>query len=346
MTLTPEPSLEPPTYIGPLLRLAWFYKPPREAEWRQVAQRFDTFILTHNDEDARDAMKAAGAAAPFLQYLRFEVIHDPGGCDQEPLGSQVAYRVGDFCQLSAQHPDWFLLGADGKPLRDAGDGDVYMDPASAGWRAFWLERARTLQTTYGWDGLFLDNVEASLAKRIRRNQLPQQYPTDAAYRDAIAAFLADLDAHAPHPLYANIIEATDEATWFRYLQYLDGAMIEAFAVDWNDYFSAAQWEAQMALVEQAQALDKQLILVAQGDQTDAARQTFALASYLLVNSGRAAFRYADGNYEQVWLYDNYQVDLGEPLGPRYKTGAVWQRDFERGTVEVNPETHAADIVVR
>jgi hypothetical protein len=45
--------------------------------------------------------------------------------------------------------------------------------------------------------------------------------------------------------------------------------------------------------QQAQAMGKTVILVAQGDQYDQQRQEFALGSYLLVSDGLAYFRYTN-----------------------------------------------------
>jgi hypothetical protein len=87
-----------------------------------------------------------------------------------------------------------------------------------------------------------------------------------------------------------------------------------------------------------------MILVAPGSQADANRQNFAFASYLLISNGKAAFRYSNSDiYREVWLYNNYQVDLGTPLGPRYQSGSLWRRDFTKGFVTVDPISHAATI---
>ena len=40
---------------------------------------------------------------------------------------------------------------------------------------------------------------------------------------------------------------------------------------------------------------------------------------------------------------NYDIDLGQPNGNRYKRGDTWRRDFANGYVEVNPKTHQAVI---
>jgi hypothetical protein len=100
----------------------------------------------------------------------------------------------------------------------------------------------------------------------------------------------------------------------------------------------------MALAEKTQSQGKHIILVAPGNETDASRQNFAFASYLLISNGKSAFRYSSEiNYSQVWLYNNYEADLGTPLGPRYQSGSLWRRDFTKGYVIVDPVNHIATL---
>ena len=149
-------------------------------------------------------------------------------------------------------------------------------------------------------------------------------------------------------MFANIIENQDDTAWFRYVDSLDGAMQESFAVDWLDgYLDADEWEAMMQVMEKTQALDKQVILVSQGKQADAQRQLFAFASYLLINSGRASFRYTQSNsYSDIWLYPAYDLNLGSPVGPRYRDANGWRRDFANASVFVEPSAHTAAITLR
>ena len=342
-------SAEANQYPFQTVRLAWFYKPPEEHLLPVVAQNFDVFILTHKDEAERDTLKSLGVKAPILLYLQLLEIKDPGSCTERPQGNQVAYQAGDFCQISEQHPDWFLLDQNGDRIRDTES--VSMDPGNPEYRAFWLERARALQEQYGWDGIFIDNLEASLSKLTADGIVPAKYPDDASYQAAIEGFLQYLRESyfepRRQPVLANIISIKDWDTWLHYLQYLDGAMIEAFAVDWNDdYRSSSDWESQMQAIEAALARGEKMILVAQAHKPDPNRQQFSFASYLLIANDNAYFRYADGTdggYREVLLYENYNLDLGKPLGPRYKDGSAWRRDFTNGYVRVDPETRRAEI---
>jgi hypothetical protein len=318
-------------------------------EAASLANLFNIFILTKNDEKFRDALKFAGVTAPILQYILFSAIMDTGDCVSQPFRNQVADRPGDFCQISQNHPDWFLLDAQGKRIYSSDN--AMLDPAQPEWRAFWLERARISQETLGWTGVFLDNVEASLSKQERLAGSPIAYTSDVAYQDAVAGFLEYLYTSyfrpQGRPLWANIIAIQDPLVWERYLQFLDGAMLEDFALGWNGYLLPATWEQHLNMAEYAQAHGKQVLLVAQGPRDDAARQQFGFASYLLVANGLASFRYADSDaYDQAWIFDNYGLDLGAPLGPRYQQEGLWQRDFEKATVRVDPLWHTAEIKLK
>jgi hypothetical protein len=226
-----------------------------------------------------------------------------------------------------------------------------MDPGHPEYQAFWLERARALQEQFHWDGIFIDNLEASLSKVDNNGMVPAKYLNDASYQAAIEEFLAYLRQNyfepRRQPVLANIVSVRDWKVWLHYLQYLDGAMIEAFAVDWSDdYQSVSEWEIEMAAIDQALSQGKSLILVSQGEQPDSERQQFAFASYLLIANKNASFRYADADaYRDVSLYDNYSLNLGQPLGPRYRKGNSWRRDFTHGYVLVDPQTHSTEIKI-
>ena len=91
------------------IKLAWFYKPPADGNVNLVAENFSTFIMTKGNEATRDQLISLGAQRPVLEYLRFEAIMDPGSCTVKPWQNNVAFMAGDFCTISSQHPDWFLL---------------------------------------------------------------------------------------------------------------------------------------------------------------------------------------------------------------------------------------------
>ena len=342
---TPLPAFEP-------LQFAWFYKPPQQTnDLGAVAANFSMLILTRNDERERQSLRDMGSNAPVLQYLRFEAVMDPGSCTAKPFQNQVAHLEGDFCQLQEQHPDWFLRDINGKVIRYDQSQYVVMDPGNEGWRAYFLEKVRGFQNDAGWVGIFLDNVDGSLGRFDKMNLMLADYPNDDSYQAAVKDFLAYLRSNyfagSGKLLYANIPYIEDESAWLDYLTNLDGAMLEDFAADWqNGYLSEEDWQHQLDLAEITQAQGKDIILVTQGNVNDVDRMQFGLASFLLVNNGRAYFRYSnDQAYRELWWYPQFESDLGQPLGSRYQESNLWRRDFEHGTVSVDPQKHSASIQV-
>lgn len=334
-------------------QLAWFYKPPSNVDLSLIANKFGFFILTYGDESDWAPVRETQLKGPILEYLRFEAIQDPGSCTEQPWRNQVAYLPGDFCTISTEHPDWFMRDINGALIVGySGDEKfVMMDPGNPGWQKFWLERAMQVQAQPGWDGVFMDNVEITLAFREIEGALPAAYPDDASYQAAALSFLKFVYENYFKPenklLFANLAARRNDSAWNTFMQYLDGAMYEGWSVDKeNRYRSAATWERQLKIAEDTQSQGKSIVLISQGLQDDYELQRFAYASYLLINNGRAAFRYGNSSrYQEAWLYPNYEIDLGQPLGKRYQVGSAWWRDFENGQVEVDPVQHTAYIFV-
>lgn len=340
---TPLPVFEP-------LQFAWFYKPPViKEDLGAVAANFSMMVLTRNDEIEREEMRTLGSSSPVLQYLRFEAIMDAGDCSAKPFQNQAAHLEGDYCSIEERHPEWFLKDINSRNIQYPQSEYVIMDPGNADWQAYFLDKVKGFQQDEGWQGLFLDNVDASLGRFEEMHLLLGNYADDQSYQEAVKSFLkfiyADYFQPAGKSLYANIPYLQDNNVWFDYLEYLDGAMLEAFAADWNNgYLETQVWLDQMSLAEETQSLGKSIILVTQGNINDQQRIQFGLASYLLVNNGKAYYRYSNHEaYRELWWYPQFDLELGQPLGPRYTEDNQWRRDFEHGYVVVDPENHSAII---
>lgn len=361
LTRTPTPTPEstqvtpvPPVDYGVIPDLAYFYiEPGGGVPCSALVPMFNYFIGTKGREGCRDTVRALGRTFD-LQYLRFDGFQDldrafdnpDTPCTRTPFGNQVAYKRGDACLLREIAQDWLLRRPDGSFIRTAGD-FIMTDPANLEWRAYFISRALEMQTIYGWNGLFLDNVSAS-----RNNVgLPlRDYPDDKTYQDAIADFLATIRISFAS-VHANMIYQTTSSVWYRYGQFLDGQMEESFAVNWSSgYLSVTSWTNQLIRIETTLASGIEVILVSQGTQGDLERQQFAFASYLLIAEQGAHFRYSqDGaGYSQIWDYDTYHQArlLGQPLTLRYQLpDGSWERRFQFGTVQANPSTHIGTITV-
>ena len=351
----PPPATAPTSTAGH--SLAYFYRPPVGTTLDSLAVTHDRYVLTQGDETTRDALRARGAKGPFLQYLRFEAVMDDTGLGYQ-WHNQVAWKAGDWQRISTEHPDWFLLDQSGRRMRSGLAGDAeqrfyLMDPMNAGWRQFFAERMAQMQP--GWDGVFLDNVELSLAKRQRTGVIPAKYPTDAAYTAAVKSFLGYLRTQyfAPtgRPVEANLIEqrTSDDPVWHDMMTELGGGMREGWVGGWNFDRLPGEWTwtREMAQAERTLATGKRVWLIDFGRKDDVARQRFSYASFLLLANGRATYRYTDAaRYNEVWTYPNYAFKLGSPLGPRVQSGTTWRREFTAGTVTVDPVAGTSSIVAR
>lgn len=355
---TPQYASTPVTvYSTPLphfesMQFAWFYKPPgNSSDLGAIAENFSLIILTRNDEREREEINNMGNNSPVLQYLRAEAIIDPSSCTEKPFQNQIANLEGDYCLIKNQHPDWLLKDINGNLIQYDHSDYVFMDPGNAEWQAYYLEKITGFQKDPGWKGLFLDNVDGGLGRFEKMHLLLGNYSDGQSYQTAIRSFLQYLFDNyfsaSEKVLYANIPYLEDNNVWFEYLEYLDGGMLEAFAADWNTgYLSTDTWLGQLELAEKTQAQGKTVILVTQGNINDTQRMQFGLASFLLINNGQAYFRYSnDEAYRDLWWFAQYELDLGQPVGHRYQNGDVWQRDFENGSVIVNPENHSSEIQI-
>jgi hypothetical protein len=358
---------------------AYFYRPPHDGTTaRDIARNAGLVILTMTDEPFREELREEGYDGLVLQYLLAAELDGPTtaitetaicNADHKPWPNQVAYQTGDFCGLVHPQESWFLHNGKGERLygvqKDSSDRFFYhMNPASEGWRRFFIQRARILvkgseeQASLGYDGIFLDNVDASLFKAMHLQEnsdgVVREFDSEEAYHEAWVEFLrAVSDEFRPQwPVWANIIAdpLTEEWQWKPYLAYLDGVMIESFATGWvwaNDPHTLAEWERNLVQAEMILDMDTGYLAVGQGfTSEDETLQQFALASYLLIADGENAFfRYAQESYYEEWLqYENYEVDLGQPLGSRYQLeNGRWRRVFRNGVVTVDPSMRRGGI---
>ncbi|MGH9467091.1 MAG: putative glycoside hydrolase [Terriglobales bacterium] len=348
--------------IPPRLGYAYFYKPPSDGtSARFLAHHFQLIILTHGDEAYLAQLRHAGYGGPILQYVPLYEAEGPGPyvnaharCDlaYPPYQRTVADRPGVFCRQIHPHESWFLHNRRGQRLytrHRSANGiwrTVYeMNPASPGWRHFFTARLRQYRHL-GFDGFFFDNVDLSrsglLLQMADRGGL-KEYPTGALFRTAVAGFLAALRAAFPGvPLWANLTHDPERAgAWASYLPYLNGVMVEDFALGWQSYPLAPEARrAQWHNIRQALGRGLAVLLVAQGARHDARRRRLALTlAWALTGSGGPVFfRYNSGSiddYRQAWWCKLYTATPPAPRGPLQRSGLDWVRAYPGGRLRIS-----------
>lgn len=343
-------------------QLMWFYKPPKDTTVENIAPHFSSYVLTKNDEKSVTKLNNMGED-PVLQYIKFDNIDDPCkqalkpkgtpcSCSKKPLNNQVAWDPVDVCWIRDNHPDWFLRDSNNNLLYY--ENQLMMDPGNKGWRDFWLSRIKISQPQ-GWDGIFIDNLatqfgmhHGDFSKKLKK------YPTDESYRDAVVGFLSYVRTQYFKPnkrlMYGNISTYwNQEPVYFRYMEHLDGAMDEFWAYPRTGWYPIKSFQRRLDRLGDTVKRGKVVYLVSQGPRSNSQRQQFGLATYLLIADSKAFFRYTsdkDGGYGQMWLYDNYKLKLGEPLGAYKKNSSnVYTREFANGKVTVNPIAQTSNITI-
>jgi hypothetical protein len=261
------------------------------------------------------------------------------------------------------HESWFLHNGDGERLAGdyfgSGRWTYLMNPADPGWQAFSRERLGTMRDDWGYDGVWLDNLDVDLerAKSGVKNSdgRVREYANDAEWQAGTRRWLEAMRARVGDwPMWANLVGGGLAAgSWDSYAPYLDGAMDESFAVRWLEgWRTPEQWREQLDRASRWLASGKGLVMVGQGAQDDRQRMLFTLSSYLLVAEGRQSFyRYTrfDSYYNSLWLYPEFGTAraLGAPTGPREEIApGVWRRNFTNGTVEVDLNNHEGRLVLK
>ena len=346
---SPTPIVTPPP-AGAVFGLAWFHKPPDDGSTAAdiAAQHSYIHLTSKADMAFRDEVRAAGYKGPIYTYMDAIAVEGPGpykngsaACDSsyEPHDSSMTWNVGDFCADVHRHESWFLHNSKGDRIAydyfGHGHVEYLMNPADPGFQAFAQARLKEIRDTWGYDGIWLDNLDLDRSRSLKESDnsdgTVREFASDDTWRAAVVQWLTGVrGALGSYPLWANLVYGASTAdSWDAYAPFLDGAMDELFSAPWlTGWFTPAQWDVELSRAERWLAAGKGLVMVGQGDRSYTKRMLFTLASYMLVAQGDKAFyRFSDFEsfYNALWLYPEFDTAraLGAPLGPRQQISAYY-----------------------
>ena len=257
------------------------------------------------------------------------------------------YRGGS---LARRHPEWILRDERGRRLYipfQCGGGSCPQyagDVGNQAFRSHWIRRARAALRR-GYRGIFVDDVNMLLrvADGHGRRVAPIDRRTGSAmsladWRRYVARFTAEISAAFPRA------ELVHNALWFagdrdpavrRQLAAADLVNIEHGVNDPGLHGGRGRYgfETLLAYVDRRQRQGAAVVLG--GAAPSPAGRQYALASYMLVNSGSDAISSSFHSRPGSW-WRGYEISLGAPRGRRHRWRGLLRRDFERGLVLVNP----------
>lgn len=261
--------------------------------------------------------------------------------------SGVANWVG-YADAQANHPGWFLRDANGNPLvfKHYPSSRV-MDVGNTGYQDAGAARVSREAKARGFDGVFLDDANASLRWVIGGGSAAcVRYPTTARWQAAVYGFLTNVAPklhRAGLLVVANIGGSTvTRGLWQKWNRPIDGAMEESFTNGGTgpDSMANGQWPVKLRHALWSEATGKvSLDHVVTRSRTGA---RYGLATMLLAARGENLFSASIGYSQEVWWPEYATANsLGSPIGAyRVLRNGVYRRDFTNGVVLANPYARA------
>jgi hypothetical protein len=332
-----------PRVSAPFFRAVYRYGGTSLSPAREGA-RYRVMILNQSDAAIIPRLKAGNPGLRVLMYV------DMMGADtRDPDGKS---DWAGYADATANHPDWFLRGANGNPLvfKHYPTGRV-MDVGNAAYQDAGAARVSSEAKAAGFDGVFLDDANASLDWVISGGEAAcVAYPTTAKWQAAVYSFLASVAPQLHQAgllVVANIGGSTiTPGLWQKWNGPLDGAMEESFTNGGAGRASIANrgWTASLGHALWSETNGKIALDHAVTATRGGAR--YGLATMLLVAGGRNLFSASRSSTHEVWWPEYTTTNaLGSPLG-RYRKlrNGAYRRDFTHGVVLVNPHAKGARVV--
>ncbi len=330
--------------------------PTTDAMLAAEAKRHKYVVLNAWEGDLLKKLKASNPKVQVFVYKDLSSTRSyacRSGVDDKYLPAGVGY-----CAANRDHPEWFLLGPDGKRLEYGGyPGHWQMDIGNTAYQDAWAANVITQSTATGFDGVFMDNALFP-CDAYHSGVCPKKYPNDKEFQTAYKSMLANMKgrfADAKLKTVANLSNARLHAgVWDAYTEHLDGGFDEWWLVFDNTNLLPEYdqgWSRQVAEITSNEARGKMTWVQPHFGPGQEQPLRYAMASYYLGVGDKAAIaemEQTDGYGDPTAHSAMYDWNLGTAAAPYYKVGTnVFRRDFTCGTVIVNANpTKTSPVKVR
>ncbi|MDO8505283.1 MAG: putative glycoside hydrolase [bacterium] len=307
----------------------------------QEAEELSKFDLVILDAEVQERSRAELITLRRLNPDIILLAYVPASEVRRDVGNLASIAPLRYALGASIPEDWYLKDAQGN-RRSFWPGTWIVNVASP-WADHLAEfvESRILSTGL-WDGVFYDNAwddivhfargvpdvdrngfkdDPAVSRRLWQNGLRELYRKTAARAPDKFVFENDGPMYAPQ-VHGVLLESFPRKGWARHIEELkrvrQGAKNPAVAILNGNTFNT-------------------------GKQEDFKAMRFGFTTALLYDSF-FSFDFGDQDHGQTWLYDEYGVFLGEPLGlPKLQSLALYRRDFEQGIVFVNTGDTSAQL---
>jgi Hypothetical glycosyl hydrolase family 15 len=264
------------------------------------------------------------------------------------------YQNATFCWQTDLPEAYYAHDATGKRITAKDWGNTYlMRPELAGYQAWFIDEGRRLLEESRYDGLYVDVLGPAAVDPGYVSAVPVDPATGAPYTrdswlaDTAALAAATVTALAPAPVLGN--GSVNGQNWYRDpggTRALDGTgMVGLEPESWlrgatspiGAYPSEAVWKQNvdmLAAVTPVFTCTK--VWTAASVEEKQRWHDFALASFLLGNTGSDQFHFTYEKADGWRVFPRNSVSLGDGLGAYFEAGGCYQRNFTKGRVLVNP----------
>ena len=333
--------------------------------WKNAKSDFDDY----HDSQYHDFIN--GKYSGMLTYEPY-FNHDLGWYDGLALFNQDLYAV--YTNIPKNDPgvnlDWILQDASGNDCYIP-YGDPYTqyagDVGSQAFRDWWIGYVTSVLDSQPYDGVYVDDVNLSL-KRVAcgsgsspsrcengNNHCPidprtGELMTNDNWKRYMVEMLEQLREAVPNKLIAHnsiwYIVDFDDPYLARQIQSADIIQMEQGFIDDGLKGGAGtySWIRKMDFVTLVHGYGVSLI---DRDEENISTQdkVYGFANFLLMNDGSDYYDPEFHAWPDDW-WDGYDIDLGAPLGGLYHwNDLLYRRDFENGTVLVNPPGDVGKVTV-
>ena len=235
-----------------------------------------------------------------------------------------------------------------------------MDIRNTDWQKYYAAQSRKYVDAAEMDGLFVDTLDESfpLFALGPGNTFPKDY-TEAGWRDSTYQLLQEIEnafAGTDAKILFNGISRPPESQEDKHnwglLQRCDGTGLEAFSIylpmDKNNL--TKRWFFFETILKDAYcaAENKKLVIIEiYADNDTQATHLYALCTFLLIQNEWTYFYYTSMKEAGGTRWrPEWSLDMGCPKGTYTRRDEVYYRQFEKGTVWVNPHSHKKVVALR
>jgi hypothetical protein len=314
---------------------------------------------------------------PATNLQHYGYISSAGTAGAAFTGIHAIYRTGITCQPAGTTNiiqsvclanGWEMRTSGGTVLTNVAHDGVMADPGNPDYQEAWCDASLVKLQALGsnWNALWIDDVNPRPTS-LSGGLVPAQYPTNALYEAALASF-AEFQRDYFEPLGIKLawnagIPQDDNTAQVRvfwpkvapylnfltkefYLQAGGGSVLRTRSLSWD------QWITLHPVLNNLGCGWLPLSGATGGiGGVGGSLQRFGLGSFLLEWTGQAddgffMFHPTGGWNSTIDPWTQMYADaiaLGAPIAPRFASGDLEIRNFQNGTLTVNPVLGTASI---